>query len=320
MPWLDTLQHFRTNDFSRIPEQQRDEVARRVINVSSCACAVLAVSPIPFADALVMLPVQSTMVAAIGRLYGRKITRDNARDLILEVGATAGAGMLARQGIKLVLPVIGGLLTVPSTYAASWGIGRMAVEYFKNPLAVTSKSLKEAYENEKPESGQQLFGDRPEAQAITKDAAPKEKRTAKKVVAVRTKAPQPQIGVAKKAPRTRMVVQKNASQSRIARLVEEDFSARLLKHASVVKAIGAPIHFTVTGDGGAQWTIDCTRKKDWVLVGLRGTPKLEITTSAQSLVGLLDGSRNGQLAVLSGHVLLKPMNLEVAQELGKLFA
>jgi hypothetical protein len=34
----------------------------------------------------------------------------------------------------------------------------------------------------------------------------------------------------------------------------------------------------------------------------------------------VNGSTNAQLAVLSGQLVLEPMELEVAQELGKLFA
>ena len=114
MSWLDTLEDIRTKDFSKASAKARNKAAHDVINLSSYACALVSVSPIPFSDALVMLPVQSTMVVTIGHIYGRKVTKDTAKDLILEIGATAGIGMLARQGIKLLLPVVGALLTIPA--------------------------------------------------------------------------------------------------------------------------------------------------------------------------------------------------------------
>ncbi len=292
MPWLDTLDDIRTKDFSKASQKQREQAARDVINLSSYACALISVSPIPFSDALVMLPVQSTMVVTIGHIYGRKVTKDTAKDLILELGATAGIGMLARQGIKLLLPVVGALLTIPAAYAANWGIGRVAIEYFKNPGAVSSEKLKEVYEKAKKEGGQlfsrESFEKFRTRGSVTND--PKKKQSEKK-----------------------------AARTRIAKLVEEDFAARLKKRPAVVKAIGARIHFDITGDDGGQWTIDCTRKTDWVQPGLHGVPKIKVTTSTESFLGLVNGSTNAQLAVLSGQLVLDPMDLEVAQELGKLF-
>ena len=43
-----------------------------------------------------------------------------AKDLLFEVGATAGLGMLARQGIKALFPVVGLLITIPAAFALSF--------------------------------------------------------------------------------------------------------------------------------------------------------------------------------------------------------
>ncbi len=303
MSWLDTLDDIRTKDFSKASARRRDKAARDVINLCSYACAVVAVSPIPFSDAVLMLPVQSAMVITIGHIHGRAVTKADAKRLILELGATAGMGMLARQGIKALLPVVGALLTIPAAYAANWGIGRVAMEYFKNPEAVSSASLEEIFKTAKKE-GSQLFSKESfekfrtrSAPQKSEPAAPSKKGKAKKVVAE------------KKGPR-----------SKIARLVEDDLAAKLKKNPAVVKAIGARIHLDITGEGGGQWTIDCTRKADWVQPGLRADSKLKVTTSTESFFGLVNGTTDAQLAVLSGKLVLEPMDLEVAQELGRLFA
>jgi uncharacterized protein (DUF697 family) len=102
-----------------------------------------------------MLPVQSAMVMTIGHIHGRRVTEADARDLLLELGATAGLGLLARQGIKALLPVVGALITIPAAYAASWGIGRVAMEYFANPGA-TREQLRGVYEAARKE-GRGLF-------------------------------------------------------------------------------------------------------------------------------------------------------------------
>ena len=155
MSWLDTLEDIRKKDFSKVPEAKRDTAARDIINMGSYACAVIAVSPVPFSDAVLMLPVQSAMVVTIGHVYGRKLTEADAKSLIVELGATAGLGMLARQGIKAILPVFGALMTVPAAFAMNWAIGRVAMEYFKNP-GLPSEQLKKVYESAK-EEGQGLF-------------------------------------------------------------------------------------------------------------------------------------------------------------------
>ena len=53
MSWLDTLDDIRKKDFTKSTMAKRDEAARDVVNMASYACAVVAVSPIPFSDAIV---------------------------------------------------------------------------------------------------------------------------------------------------------------------------------------------------------------------------------------------------------------------------
>ena len=185
MSWLDTLEDIRKKDFSKVPEARRDTAARDIINMGSYACAVIAVSPVPFSDAVLMLPVQSAMVVTIGHVYGRKLTEADAKSLIVELGATAGLGMLARQGIKALLPVFGALMTVPAAFAMNWAIGRVAMEYFKNP-GLPREQLKKVYESAK-EEGKGLFSRARFEEWRKKNAAkeappPKKKPAAKKRV------------------------------------------------------------------------------------------------------------------------------------------
>ncbi len=155
MSWLDTLEDIRKKDFAHLSPKKRDDAARDVVNMGSYACAVIAVSPVPFSDAVLMLPVQSAMVVTVGHVYGRKLTEADAKKLLLELGATAGMGMLVRQGIKSILPVFGALITVPAAFAMNWAIGRVAMEYFKNP-ELSSADLKDLYASAR-EEGRALF-------------------------------------------------------------------------------------------------------------------------------------------------------------------
>lgn len=173
MSWLDTLDDIRQKDFSKASSAAREAAARDVINMASYACAVVSVSPIPFSDAVLMLPVQSAMVMTVGHVYGRKVTQADAKELVVELAATAGMSMLARQGIKALLPVVGALLTIPAAFAVNWGIGRVAVEYFRHPGA-SREQLKKVYLSAK-EEGARVFS-KARFEAIRQSVAAKVKR------------------------------------------------------------------------------------------------------------------------------------------------
>jgi uncharacterized protein (DUF697 family) len=155
MSWLDTLEEIQNRDFTEATPEEQERLSREVINLSSYACAVAAVVPLPFSDALLMLPIQSTMVITIGHIHGRKLERTAAKEIITELATLAGASFLIRQGIKAILPVFGAVLTIPAAFAANWAMGRVALEYFKNPGA-TREQLKMVYEQAKAE-GSKLF-------------------------------------------------------------------------------------------------------------------------------------------------------------------
>ena len=151
MSWLDTLEQVRKRDFSKAPAKDREKAARDVVNMCSYACAVVAVSPVPFSDAVLMLPIQTAMVMTVGHIYGRRLTQAASRDLLVELGTLIGASFLARQGIKAILPVLGALLTVPAAFAANWAIGRVAMAYFEDRDAPKEK-LREVYKQAKKEA------------------------------------------------------------------------------------------------------------------------------------------------------------------------
>ncbi|MGV3625351.1 MAG: DUF697 domain-containing protein [Archangium sp.] len=299
MSWLDTLEDIRKKDFSKVPAAKRDDAARDVVNMASYACAVISVSPIPFSDAVLMLPVQSAMVVTVGHIYGRKVTEADAKSLIVELAATAGLGMLARQGIKTILPVFGALLTVPAAFAMNWGIGRVAMEYFRNPN-LPKESLKKVYESAK-EEGASLFSMERFNMFRKSSAAPAEPKP--------SKAP-----AGKKKPAT-----KKKPKTAVEKLIEGDFTKRLGKHKDVRDAFDGVIHLDITGAGGGQWTADLTKSSEWISKGLEGKPKLTIRATAKNFTALVKGDKNAQMAVMNGDLELVPMNLDLAMKLGPLF-
>jgi uncharacterized protein (DUF697 family)/putative sterol carrier protein len=301
MSWLDTLEDIRKKDFSKMAMAKRDEAARDVVNMASYACAVVAVSPIPFSDAVLMLPVQSAMVVTVGHVYGRKVTEADAKSLIVELAATAGLGMLARQGIKAILPVFGALLTVPAAFAMNWGIGRVAMEYFRNP-GMPADQLKKIYEAAK-EEGAAMFSKERFDMFRKSTSAPKDP------------PPEDDAGSKKKKPAA-----KKKPKSAVEKVIEGEFMKKLGKHKDVREAFDGVIHLDVTGAGGGQWTADLTKSSEWITKGHAGKPKLTIRAGAKDFIALVKGEKNAQMAVMSGDLSLEPMDLDLAMKLGPLFS
>jgi uncharacterized protein (DUF697 family) len=300
MSWLDTLEDIRKKDFAKVPMKDRDKAARDVINMASYGCAVVAVSPMPFSDVVLSLPMQSAMVMTVGHIYGRKVTQAAAKDLVVELGTVVGAGMLARQGIKALLPVVGALLTVPAAFAMNWGIGRAAMEYFKNP-GLPKDQLKKVFDAARQE-GSALFSkerfdafrksrqaESPEAGKRAGDEGPK-------------RAP---------APRKR--------RTGVAKVLSEELEGRIAAHPEVREAFGGRLHLDLSGADGGQWTVDLTRREGFVSEGLTGAPKLTVRCSARDFTALVKGRKNAQLAVLAGDLALEPMNLDLVTALAPLF-
>jgi uncharacterized protein (DUF697 family)/putative sterol carrier protein len=299
MSWLDTLEDIRKKDFKKVPAKDRDKAARDVINMASYGCAVVAVSPMPFSDVVLSLPMQSAMVMTVGHIYGRKVTQADAKDLVLELGTVVGAGMLARQGIKALLPVVGALLTVPAAFAMNWGIGRVAMEYFKQP-GLPKEQLKKVFEAARKE-GSSLF-------SKERFDAFRKSRQAK---APEADGPEP-TSKKKATPK--------AKRSGVSKLLHEDFEKKIAAHPEVREAFDGVIHLDLSGADGGQWTADLTKEDGFISDGLEGAPTLTVRCSGKDFTALVKGRKNAQMAVLSGELVLEPMNLDLVGTLAPLFA
>ncbi|MBB6099283.1 uncharacterized protein (DUF697 family) [Deinobacterium chartae] len=126
--------NFKVNS-AQTPEQNAEEVTRAAALLS----AAVAVEPIPFADMVLITPIQMKMVMHIGLIYGFELSPSRIRQLVAELGATFAYGMLARQvmrGVaKIVAPAVGGVLTAPMVYGWTFALGKLAESYFRAQLS-----------------------------------------------------------------------------------------------------------------------------------------------------------------------------------------
>lgn len=331
MSWLDTLEDVRKKDFSQATPDERDKTAREVVNMASYACAVVAVSPIPFSDAVLMLPVQSAMVVTIGHIYGRRLTQAESKDLILELGTTAGVGLLARQGIKALLPVVGALLTVPAAFAANWAIGRVAMEYFRSP-GVTKEQLHKVYESAKDEASSLFSRERFEQfrkKYFGKDD-PSPANTAAADDAPASDADDeagddddraPDDTPDEPAKPKKSIGKKSVGKKKVrgsAKIVEFDFSKRL-RADPALRGFDGVLHLDVSGDDPGQWTVDLRKDDDWVRAGLIGAPKLKLTLSSSTLSSLALGLTSAEAAVVAGAITIEPVDVALVRHIQPLF-
>ncbi|RJF73902.1 DUF697 domain-containing protein [Deinococcus cavernae] len=134
-------------NFDVDPQLSNDENAEQVIKSAAMLSGAVSVEPIPFADILLITPVQVKMVLHIGKIYGFDITPERAAEIAQELGATVAYGLAARQVMrglaKMALPVIGGLITAPAVYGWTFALGRLAQNYFERKRAGLPPSVRQ---------------------------------------------------------------------------------------------------------------------------------------------------------------------------------
>ena len=121
LPTGDLLQQIA--DDPSIPESDKLTI---IINATSLLCAVLIIQPIPLADLVILTPVQVAGVYAMSQVMGQPLDKRGADDLLKSILAVLGGSFLALQlmsaGVKLFVPVFGGIAIIPVVYGATYGL------------------------------------------------------------------------------------------------------------------------------------------------------------------------------------------------------
>ena len=346
MSWLDTLEKVRTRDFSKVSSEERDKTAREVINLCSYAVAVVSISPIPLSDLVLMLPIQTGMVVTVGHIYGRKVDQASAKELILELGTTAGVGILARQGIKALVPVFGAVLTIAPAFAFNWAMGRAAMEYFKHP-GMSREVMKEVFKQAQTEAKSHFSKDafdrfrkqnEQDLHAVAKQApvpeeepqeeaeapAPRKKTLGKKAAA--QKAPAKKAAAkkpaAKKASAKKAAVeQEEAAEDEpltVRNLIEQELPRRIKAKGKAARNLNAVIHLDISGDEGGRWTVDLTKPERWVTWGLKGSPTVTVRCGDEDLLLIATGKKDPKMAAFTGALVFEPLDLQLAEQIGQL--
>lgn len=129
-----------------------DREARVDTLVERCgyAAAALTLIPIPGTEIVGVTSVHVGMVVKIGSEHGRELSREDALELIKQIGTTVGVSLvgsaLATTAGKILLPGLGGLIAAPFAFAATLGIGHVARLYFERG-ELSRAEMKRAYDD-----------------------------------------------------------------------------------------------------------------------------------------------------------------------------
>lgn len=176
---LDSLKATLDEELLQIEERQditEDEKAAMLINRFAVVCSAVAIQPLPFADIMILTPIQIFMAERIASVRGIKISESQAKDILIEVGKVVGLGMLAQQAAiglyKTILPGLGGFMSIPLVYGLTYAIGRV-LDYNYSQLRkgrkASSKELLNIFNQAKSEGKQEGKKHKNEVQNLKDD-------------------------------------------------------------------------------------------------------------------------------------------------------
>jgi uncharacterized protein (DUF697 family) len=158
MSWMDSLGSAAKPGKDLDPAERR-KISKDLVTMSSFGAAAATVVPIPGSDFIAVTAVQASMVVAVGRVFGRELTMAQAKEIVMELAAVCGLGLLAQKGFatitKILLPGLGGVLAAPYAFAVTYGMGNAAMTYFGNK-DLTKETIKRVYEEAVAE-GKRIF-------------------------------------------------------------------------------------------------------------------------------------------------------------------
>lgn len=111
-----------------------DEKVRQVTHISCATCAGIAIQPIPFADIIILTPVQIYMGSRIAAIRGVPVSESEAEEILKEIVGALGLGFLAQYAAitiwKFLTAGFGGVMTIPIVYGLTFAIMRVMDQYF----------------------------------------------------------------------------------------------------------------------------------------------------------------------------------------------
>jgi len=119
----------------------RTDLSWLQIRGAAVGSAAIGWIPIPFADLIPLLTLQSGLVLALARIWGYKISPARAKELLVTFGAAVLARELFRQLVK-VAGIPGGVLAAAVAASTTYAMGYAALVWFANGEKLSSEAVR----------------------------------------------------------------------------------------------------------------------------------------------------------------------------------
>ncbi|ALS77215.1 GTP-binding protein HSR1 [Planococcus kocurii] len=139
------------------------KISNILVNSFAIASTTIALSPIPFSDIVILVPLQLILVTFIAYLSGADIDKESAKEFLLSIGGVGilgyGLRTLAQQGSKflnLVIPGTGSVVSSTIAFSGTYAIGKTAQAYYidkkrKEELETIMKKASEEGKDKAPD-------------------------------------------------------------------------------------------------------------------------------------------------------------------------
>lgn len=152
MGYRDTLAKIGREDFTKASSAERERAARDVIEICAYACAALALQPMPGLEQAI-LPIQVAMVLTVAHIYGQKLSKKRASEILFDLAAITGVSIIGRQALltfaKMALPFVSGILGAPYVFSVTWATGYAAIHYLSKGGRPDKSKIREIFEAER---------------------------------------------------------------------------------------------------------------------------------------------------------------------------
>lgn len=144
---LDAIDNFTVDTKTLVTDEEKKQAATKLINMVSKLSGAVSLQPLPFADTLIITPIQVSLVLKIAKIYGRDLDKKVVHELVATLIKAIAARTLAKSIVKYI-PIIGAPAYFTISYIATHSMGLTAIRVFENKDIVEMQQIKESFEKE----------------------------------------------------------------------------------------------------------------------------------------------------------------------------
>ncbi|MHB2019186.1 MAG: hypothetical protein ACYCW6_19735 [Candidatus Xenobia bacterium] len=124
----------------------------------------LTLMPVPFADLVFLIPIQSAMVLKIARVYDVDDPPEKVLSYIAAACGVSVAGQVTTVVVANLVPIVGKFVSAPLVYGWTYGLGEAAIYYFENRDDLDHSHMKRLF-NRVSEQARRSYGKQPPSSA-----------------------------------------------------------------------------------------------------------------------------------------------------------